>query len=241
MIQILKCEKLKYRHTSIHRMSLLTATASGLMGLLLMGVNWGQFLAWNMWYTLFGPFYIGYLSSAMISKDQNHLFHGMLGIFEDKKQLWIAKCFYGIELLLKANIFMGIFGILFYLLNGSVGIRIVQNVLAMLVLTICNAWQVPLFMFIARKTNFVVTTFICTVINIVCSIAFSLKLWWIPFAIPARLMCPILGMYPNGITIETDSIYLQGNLILPGLAICVVLFVITLLFTAKWFENAQCE
>lgn len=238
MIAFVKSEMLKYKKTTIKKMIWLVPAATGFISLMLMGNQFGQILAFNMWYTMFLPFVIGYVASSLIAKEKNHLFHGMLGIYEDKKKLWTAKVLYGVGLIVGCNLIMSVIGILFHVaVNGP--INIAETMLAMLVLSIVSAWELPLFMLVARKLNFILTTFICTILNIGFGILFALKMWWIPFAIPTRVMCPMLGIYPNGICIEEGSKYLDGAIILPSIVICMVLFVINLLVTGKLFERAE--
>lgn len=240
MFNIIKSESLKYKRTIIIKMLILAPVAAGLLSVFLMGGMWAQALALNIWYVFFLPFLVGYISSKLISLENKHLVHGMFGIYEDKKLLWIGKNLYSAGLIIISNCFMALVAAALYVLSGNNGSGVASLLISMLVLGLTMSWEAPFVMFIGRKVNYIITTFICVMLNVVCAIAFSLNLWWIPFAIPARLMCSLLGIYPNGIMIEAGSKYLDAGLVLPGILITAALFVLILMITAKLYENDEC-
>jgi len=240
MLDLIKCERLKYKRTVIKKLIFLIPIAVTFLGIVMIPYNTNQLFAYNMWYLFMLPFLVGYIVSSMVAIEKKHLYHGLLGVFEDKKKLWYAKTFYGIIIIFLANVVMSIFGIGFkFVFNSPVGVK--ETIIAMLVLSIVYAWQVPLFMCFSRKINFIIVSAIATVLNVGLSINFALKVWWLPFAMPTRLMCPLLKIYPNGEVVEDGSKYLDNGIVAPSIVISIILLIVVTIVTAKLFEKEECK
>ena len=88
-------------------------------------------------------------------------------------------------------------------------------------------------------------TFISVLLSVGCNMIVAClcavkSYWWIPFAIPARLMCPIVGILPNGLLVETSGKeFANPNVILPGILIEIVLYVILTYVTAQEFKRRE--
>ena len=77
-------------------------------------------------------------------------------------------------------------------------------------------------------------------IAVLVSVACALKsIWLIPYSIPTRIMCPIVKIHPNGIPLEANSIYLNSNVVVPGVIVAVLTFVIVTVITAKSFSKQE--
>lgn len=64
--------------------------------------------------------------------------------------------------------------------------------------------------------------------------------WWILVAIPARLMCPILGIMPNGLLVEEAGAALADKSVIAlGLVISSLLFILVLWLSAKAYEKKE--
>ena len=70
----------------------------------------------------------------------------------------------------------------------------------------------------------------------------SLTVWWIfcPYAVPARLMCAVIRVLPNGLVAEEGSLtfspeLLEMQAVIPGMAVCVGVFLAAWGFTRKWY------
>lgn len=83
----------------------------------------------------------------------------------------------------------------------------------------------------------VVLSFICNFgVAAICAIK---PIWWIPFAIPARVMIPVIGVLPNGLYVEEGSQFINSGVIPTGIYITMVLYLALSYFTAKWFETQE--
>lgn len=65
--------------------------------------------------------------------------------------------------------------------------------------------------------------------------------YWIfvPWSKPTRLMCPIIGVHPNGILLEPGDPLLNPSVILPGISAAIVSLIIFTALTAMWFNRRE--
>lgn len=178
-------------------------------------------------------------SSFTVSREQKKNRHGLLGVAVDKEKLWLAQIILCTLFLLTTCLvfFVGI--TLGGLLFGQT-ISLAASLLASILLFVTFAWQIPLWMFITEKVGSFVTVLISILCNfgvaVICAVE---SFWWIPFSIPARLMCPTIGVLPNGLRVEADSKMIDSSVILPGVLITSLLFILVTLATSCWFRKRE--
>ena len=106
-------------------------------------------------------------------------------------------------------------------------------------LTITYLWEIPLYMLLSSRFGMFAPISSCMILTLgsVAVIAHS-KLWWIiPSAIPVRLMCPILGIMPNGLLAPVGCKLLDTSVIFPGVLLSLAWFVFVSRFTILWFKR----
>lgn len=233
-------EKIKQKHTFNNKIIWLAPLITVLIAFLLMGSDYLQTAAFNWWYILFLPFTLAYIASSLIKKESKYNYHGLLGITRNKSNIWFAKI--GVAtyyIFLTCIIFCGLIsigGLLF-----TTKIDIATSVWASFVLFVTFAWQIPLYMVVTQKLNLFVAVIVSILFNTVITCIVAIKTYWfiIPFSIPARLMCPVIKVMPNGLAVEEGSIYSQYGSISTGVLIAIGLYIIISLLTAKWFERQE--
>lgn len=178
-------------------------------------------------------------SSFTVAREQKQNRHGLFGVAVDKKKLWLAQIILCTLFLLTTCLvfFVGI--TLGGLLFGQT-ISLAASLLASILLFVTFAWQIPLWMFITEKVGAFATVLISILCNfgvaVICAVE---SFWWIPFSIPARLMCPTIGVLPNGLRVEADSKMVDSSVILPGVLITSFLFILVTLATSCWFQKRE--
>ena len=66
------------------------------------------------------------------------------------------------------------------------------------------------------------------------------NLWWLcPSAIPARLMCPVMGLLPNGLPLPAGSALWDGGVLLPGLLLSLAWLAVLTLLVLRYFEQGE--
>jgi len=239
MYNLIKSEQLKQKNTSVYKMLFLIPLICMLLGMLFMGFTYVQQSSYNWWYMTFLPFMLVYEAADLLHSEKKYNYHGLFAIVEKKENLWYAKIIIGGCYLFFANIIFFILNTIFGI-PGGMKISLMDNLAAVFVLSITMFWQIPLFMYICKKTNLFITIFLGLACNIFFSSTYALtKLWWIPFAIPARLMCPVVKIFPNGLLIEKKDAMLSSGCILPGCLISIGCFVFFSIVTAQLFAKQE--
>lgn len=234
-----KAEILKQKR-SFHKVLLwLAPLLTMLLALVLMGGHHLQDGAYNWWYMLLLPGCFTMITAFTVMKERKKNRHGLLGIAVQKKRLWLAQIFVCTFFLFATCmcffLFITIGGILF----GHT-VTILESFFASILLFITFAWQLPLWMLLTEKTG----AFITILLSLFCNFAVPVicaeeSFWWIPFAIPARLMCACIHVLPNGLQVEIGSALADKGVILPGIVITLALFAFMTKITAAWFEKCE--
>lgn len=65
--------------------------------------------------------------------------------------------------------------------------------------------------------------------------------WWIfvPWSWPVRLMAPIIGVHPNGVSLEAGDPLLSASVVPIGIVVSLVFFAVTAVLTAGWFAKRE--
>ena len=239
MINDIHAEFLKQKHRFLLKLLWLGPIVTLALAIRLMS---GRFLiagAYNWWYTMILPGSLAMMLAFTVSAEKKHGRHGLFAICVDKGRLWIAQILVNTILLFLMNLIFYLFvtaACLFFGLSISLG----ETLLASFVLFLTFMWQIPVFLWLSEKTGSVVSI----LINLFCNIGFGIffaptKLWFVPFAIPARLMCPIIKVMPNGLPIGGTNHLRDSSVIFTGIMITVILYVVFTVLTALWFRRRE--
>lgn len=239
MHNVIASEWLKQKRGFGAKLVWITPLFTLLLTLCLMGGHYFQQGAFNWWYLSLLPAEMALFSASMVTMDRKKNRHGLLSVFSQKKRLWYSKIALCL-LFLFATCFLFFLGIMAggFLLGGY--LSFFQGLIASLLLFLTFAWQIPLWMFVGEKAGI----FAAALLGLLCNSGFAAfcapgNSWWIPFAIPARLMCSILGILPNGLNVTPGTIQADPSPILPGILIALSLFFFLSAATALWFERRE--
>lgn len=240
MINIIKVEILKNRRSFSNKIIIFAPIVTILMAYELMQQKYLISGSYNWWYTLILPFTITMISASMVINEKKKNYHGMFSIIIDKKKLWYAKVITGtIYLFISCFIFYILLNVTsFYIQDYSI---LPLNLLyAAIVLSITFAWQIPFVMIISEKIGIFFTVLISVICNFIIGVLCAVEsIWWIPFSIPSRLMCNIIGVLPNGLIAENNDVLLNKNVIIPGLIINIILYFVMFYAGSVWFDRKE--
>ncbi len=239
MVNYLKSEFLKQRHRFNLKLLWLSPFIAVTLVLILMGGRFFMEGAFNWWYTMILPGTLSMIVSFTVSAEKKHNRHGLFAVSTSKIKLWISQLVMNTILLLITNL---IFFIVMSTVGTTLGVSIpfLSSFIASFVLFLTLAWQIPLFMFISEKMG----SFFSLMISLFCNMGFGIffaatRLWYVPFAIPARLMCPIIKVLPNGLPLEAGNHLGDSSVIFIGIIITVALYFIFSLITTMWFHHRE--
>ncbi|MBU3803555.1 MAG: lantibiotic immunity ABC transporter MutE/EpiE family permease subunit [Candidatus Cellulosilyticum pullistercoris] len=241
MLNYVKAEILKQKGSFNHKIIWLVPTVIIALAIVLMGSSYTFSGAYNWWYILFLPFTFTYIAATFVTKDQKKNYHGLMAIAKDKKRIWYAKVIVATLYLLVVNM---IFFMMMIIGSKVLGLYIMptrKGFTGSLLLFMTFAWQMPLFMYVGQKVGVFLSILISVVCNMIIACICALEsYWWIPFAIPARLMCPAIGVLPNGLLVEeAGKRFASRDVILPGVIITVILYVLISWLTAQGFSRKE--
>lgn len=243
-----KSEYLKVKHTFIGKLVFIAPLFSMFLSFMLTS-QYFEIDSYNWWYVMLLPGMISILCTSVAAKDKKMKNMAVLSLPVNLRKVWVAKILvcvcmttFAVMIHLFGCIFIGnILGI------GKPGaISIINAVFASIVLIITFLWQVPLCMFLGSKIRMFSTVLINLVGYLILGVLLAIynTLWMVPYAVPSRLMIPIIKVLPNGLRAVQESQtfrpeLLSYSVILPGIIITAVLFVMFSFFTAKWYENQE--
>lgn len=246
MWNIVKAEHMKLQHTFGKKLTVIAPAIMFLLAMLLttrVDMTWSfTVCVWNWWYTMLMPGAFTVFCYLVIKKDKKIKYYHTLSLPMPPKTSWLGKISYCSFALLFSN-FLIFLGTMVVLAFFGIGIPPFNGFLGALTLSISSLWMIPLFLFLSARFGM----FSCMSIGVSSfllgtAVFANTELWWVfPAAIPMRLMCPILGILPNGLLVPAGSELFNGNVILPGILISLMWFIVLTFFTAMWFQRKGAE
>lgn len=242
ILNIVKTESLKMRHTFGKILSIIFPVFTlflvyGLMG----GRNFSAGV-WNFWYTILLPAMLAVLCYLGMKKDEKINYYNMLVTPATPEKCFAGKMIYYSIGLFLSNFVIFIGTSVADILNGST-ISLVGGICAAVLLSILYLWEIPLYMLLSYRFGMFVDIFVCFILSIgATAILANTNLWWLcPAAVPVRLMCPILGILPNGLLVPDGSSLYSTNVILPGIFVSLVWFVLMVYLVMHFFKGKAVE
>ncbi|WP_312941979.1 lantibiotic immunity ABC transporter MutE/EpiE family permease subunit [Oscillibacter sp.] len=241
MLNFIKAENLKCRRTFAKKLvfiaPLLTVLLSGISGMYLVqnGYNW--------WYTILFPGFIT-LTTALINQieEKKLRYRSVLPLPVSLQKVWISKILL-IAVYTSAACILHLAGISLgkFLMNPAATIAVSQMAEATLILIIASLWQIPFCLFLSKKLGLMAAMLINLGAGIMLGIlAATESFWWAcPYSWTTRLMCPVLGILPNGTLAPQGDALLNPGVIPLGIVLSIALFLLLLATTAKWFQRQE--
>lgn len=237
--QYLKAEALKHKRTSMSKLSILMPVVCAMLAAVLTHVFFAVD-GYNWWYMGMYPGLIALSCGMLIGKEKKMKNRAMLALPCDMGRIWDAKVLYGIlvsgaAMLLLMILVIGISFLLEHILNVTFIIRptLFSQLEAGVLLWISFCWQIPWCLILAQVLGRTVMFLFHFIAYNVMAIFLSLSpiYMFFPGAIGARMMCPVLGILPNGLPAQSGEMTFAPKLMdsssIPiGIAASVVWFLL---------------
>ncbi len=241
MMDYIKAENLKCHRTFVKKLvflaPLLMVLLAGISGIYLVqnGYNW--------WYIILLPGFIT-LATALVNQIEERKLHyrTVFALPVPLQKIWVSKVILLAVYVIAACI-LHLVGMIIgkLLINPTSTISITQMVMATSILIVVSLWQIPFCLFISKKFGLMTAVLINLVIGVILDILVATEsFWWTcPYSWATRLMCPVLGILPNGtLALQGDALLDLG--VLPmGIALSIAFFLLLLLVTANWFQRQE--
>ncbi|MDR5586307.1 MULTISPECIES: lantibiotic immunity ABC transporter MutE/EpiE family permease subunit [Clostridium] len=247
MLKYFLAENKKTKHTFINKLVWLAPIFTILLSMFF-AVDYFQVDSYNWWYNMMLPGSLS-LGCCLLSRiDGNMKNKAVIALPIDLKKVWFAKILIGIKnLSISCTIILVCSQLGVYLINidGIKEIALVNRFYATTLLIITFMWQVPLNIFLENKIGLFGTIILGLGANIFFGIMAVESYWWmIPFSYPFRIMCPVLGVLPNGLLAVPESETFTPELLsyssIPfSIIVSTSLFLILTYLSAKWYERRE--
>jgi len=242
MMRIVASEFLKYRRTFTKKLIWIAPLTVAVMVFFLGMGDFYQNGCYNNWYMFFLPAEIVLMCSGIVMKDQKKLHNrGILALPVKPEKIMLGKILIG-------ELFSFAACMLFPLMISLGGLKdvhfipILLSFWASLLLFLTTAWLIPFSFLLIEHIGTPVTVLLQMGLYTVCAIFLAKTgTWWVPYAIPARLMCSVIQVLPNGLSVPTGDPLLNPNVILPGISITLVLFAFMTIITVRSYRNMEAK
>lgn len=244
MRSIIKAERIKFRHTFSGALPVAAPVITLLLAFVLTGGMRDAFPAgaWNWWYSLLLPGMLSVSCYLNIAKERKCKYYNLKVLPIDEKKLLLGKI---------ANISFGLLlSNLVIFAGASIGGEILGTTISVsggaagvVLLSVCYLWEIPLYLFLSVRSGMFASVFCCIILSAsgVAVVADGSFWWTLPSSVPVRLMCPVLGLLPNGLPVPGGSTLQDPGVIVPGVIISLFWFAgMTLLFVS-WFVRREAE
>lgn len=243
MIRMIRAERLKMRGTLERKLLwLLPLLVLALAFVSNPALLYGMSI--NLWYTFF-YFAAMALGCALVNqKEARKLqYRNVYQLPVAQGKLWRAKLY----LLLADSILLSnLFGVLLaagsIFLTGRVENGFFGTLLAVNLIWLLNAWELPVCLFLAHRGGFYLSFFAGILFGLTGVLTAGKRFWFLlPAAWADRVMCSVAGYLPNGLAVTAeDAAMLPGTgVIFLVCAAAAVLFAALVLLTAAVFERRQ--
>lgn len=237
----IQAELLKLKRTFTAKLIWLAPLMTLLLCFGLMAGPLFQIASFNWWYTLILPGTLSLMAIGTVQKERKKLnYRAILGLPVPLGKVWLGKIG-AVTVLLTVSSLLLLAGIT---LSGGVFpalLSVKHSLVAGFLLVVTFLWQIPLCMYLFMRLGMYGALLLNLMGNIIAVVAIAAsKLWWIfPYAIPMRLMCPVLGIHPNGVPLPAEHPLLEPWVILPGVLIALGWFVLLSMLTLRAFKRQE--
>ncbi|MDO4338716.1 MAG: lantibiotic immunity ABC transporter MutE/EpiE family permease subunit [Eubacteriales bacterium] len=245
-----QAEKLKYKHTFLNGVVVLMPLISVFLSAMLT-YNYFAVDSYNWWYMGLYPGMLGILCGMLGGKDKRKKNFTIWSLPCSMGKIWDAKVLLGAVLsgiaagvTVLLTVIMGQFMESALHMTFFIRPSLTVQLAAGLLMWITTLWQIPFCLLLSQKMG----TFLMLLFHMgsysIISGTVSLKNWFIllPGAITSRLMCPVLGILPNGLpAVEGQMTYspqlMEPQNLLLGIPAAALWFLLLWLAGRKWFER----
>lgn len=236
----LKAEHLKFKRTISNKLLLIAPFLTALFAWIVGGFYGFQYMTFYWWYAFLLPGTIAILCSLTHQKEERAgKYYSVLSAPINLKQFEYAKVLILIEKLLVAAVFLAIFAAVSNLISPALTVYSMgRNFIGSVALIIASIWQVPLCLFLARKTGLLLPIAVNTLLGILIpSLLGNTALAWIcPYCWAAKTAELLMGIESNGTFAGVAAF--SWSIFLP-LVFSIILYILFTLWDAADFSKKE--
>ncbi|NFO90932.1 MULTISPECIES: lantibiotic immunity ABC transporter MutE/EpiE family permease subunit [unclassified Clostridium] len=247
MLKYFLAENRKTKNTFLNKLVWLAPVLTILLSAFL-AMDYFQVDSYNWWYMMMLPGSLS-LGCCLLNRiDRKMKNKAVICLPIDLKKVWFAKILVGIKNLSISCIIIFILSELgvFLINSNSINeIALINELYASILLIVTFMWQIPLNFFLEDKIGLFWSIILSFAVNISFGTMAVKSYWWmIPFSYPPRMMCPVLGILPNGLLAVPESQtftpeVLSYSSVSYGLIVSIILFLAIAYITSIWYERKE--
>lgn len=246
MINYLISENLKFKRTFSRKLMLLAPMFFILYAFLTMSNmetknNYFLIMVFNWWPLIFMPIGSALLCSLSDGKERKSgNYRGLFSHNINITAIWFSKIGIIAYYMLLSSLLLTavVYGCVLLFPNNPVPLLKVLEASGAVWLT--SIGLIPVYLFFAVWLGTVAAMGI-SVFGIIAGVILAAKSNWfiLPFSYSLRLMCPIMGVHPNGTALPADATLRNPSVIPEGILLSLLFFTAMTLLTAFWFTKRR--
>lgn len=214
-------ERLKNRHSSAEKLMLLMPLISVCLSAWLTK-DYFIIDSYNWWYVILFPGMLAFICAAVGNRDQKMGNRAVLTLPVDIRAVWNGKVLYGVRCMgaslivfLSATLIISFVFEQVWQTAFRISPTVGAQILAVAVLFVTSLWQIPFCLFLQQLVGRFPMVLLHVGSAFVLAVSLSLKpcFMLLPQGIPARMMCVILKILPNGLVAEPGSMTFTPELL----------------------------
>lgn len=198
----LKSEHLKFKRTISNKLLFIIPLITVIFAWVVGGFIGFQYTALYWWYAFLLPGAIAILCSLSHRKEENAgKYYSVFSMPMSLSKFEAAKSIVLAEKLFIAALFLVMLISISNIISPATAVySVVQSVVGSIGIILASIWQIPLCLFLARKTGLFLPIVLNTILGIFAPIVMgNTAVWWIvPYCYAAKLAEPLMGIELNG-------------------------------------------
>ena len=236
----LKSEHLKFKRTISNKLLFIIPLMTAIFAWIVGGFIGFQYTALYWWYAFLLPGAVAILCSLSHRKEENAgKYYSVFSMPVNLSKFEIAKGIILIEKLVIAAVFLAIIISISNIISPATAVySVLQSIAGSIGIILASVWQIPLCLYLARKTGLFLPIVLNTVLGIFMPIALgNTVVWWlVPYCYAAKLADPLMGIELNG-TFEGNCGF--SITVLISIVLSILLFLILSYADAKDFSKRR--
>lgn len=198
----LKSEHLKFKRTISNKLLFIIPLITAVFAWIVGGFTGFQYMTIYWWYEFLLPGTIAILCSLSHWKEESAgKYYSVFSMPLNLSKFQIAKEMILIEKLLAAGIFLALLISISNILSPVAAVySFPQSIAGCIAIALASVWQIPLCLYLARKTGLFVPIMVNTVLGMLLPVSLgNTTVWWfMPYCWAAKLAEPLMGIELNG-------------------------------------------
>ena len=236
----LKSEHLKFKRTISNKLLFIIPFITAIFAWIVGGFFGFQYTTLYWWYAFLLPGAIAILCSLSHRKEESAgKYYSVFSMPLNLSKFEMAKGVILIEKLLIAGIFLALLISISNIISPATAVYSVpQSMVGSIAIVLASVWQIPLCLYLTRKTGLFVPIILNTILGIFLPILLgNTAIWWlVPYCWAAKLAEPLMGIELNGTFAGNPRLSIT---VFISIVLSIFLFVILSFADAKDFSKRR--